>query len=188
MRVKSAKAQKATSMSAATSRSDRDEPTTDSSPTAVRDLGPGGEPPVRVCSLVKRGGRFRALDGLDLPVEAGSELLAPSEAERTVLEQRQTVLREGMPGMVFLSFPGDEKHMGGCLAAGRGFFHINAYGAAEACPFSPYSDRSLREHTLLEVLDSPFFARLQQESLVGGEHDGGCALFQKRAKVQALLK
>ena len=90
--------------------------------------------------------------------------------------------------MIFLSFPGDEKHMGGCLAAGRGFFHINAYGAAEACPFSPYSDRSLREHTLLEVLDSPFFARLQQESLVGGEHDGGCALFQKRAQVQALLK
>ncbi len=123
-----------------------------------------------------------------VPVETGSELLAPSEAERAVLEQRQTVLREGMPGMVFLSFPGDEKHMGGCLAAGRGFFHINAYGAAEACPFSPYSDRSLREHTLLEVLDSPFFARLQQESLVGGEHDGGCALFQKRAKVQALLK
>ena len=59
-------------MSAATSRSDRDEPTTDSSPTAVRDLGAGGEPPVRVCGLVKRFGRFRALDGLDLTVEAGS--------------------------------------------------------------------------------------------------------------------
>ena len=72
MRVKSAKAQKATSMSAATSRSDRDEPTTDSSSTAVRDLGAGGEPPVRVCGLVKRFGRFRALDGLDLTVEAGS--------------------------------------------------------------------------------------------------------------------
>ena len=72
MRVKSAKAKKATSMSAATSRSDRDEPTTDSSPTAVRDLGAGGEPPVRVCGLVKHFGRFRALDGLDLTVEAGS--------------------------------------------------------------------------------------------------------------------
>ena len=72
MRAKSAKAQKATSMSAATSRSDRDEPTTDSSPGAVRDLGPGGEPPVRVCGLVKHFGRFRALDHLDLEVEAGS--------------------------------------------------------------------------------------------------------------------
>ena len=72
MRVKSAKAQKATSMSAATSRSGTDEPTTDSAPAAVRDLGAGGEPPVRVCGLVKHFGRFRALDGLDLTVEAGS--------------------------------------------------------------------------------------------------------------------
>ena len=72
MRVKSARAQKATSMSAAMSRSDKDEPTTDFSPAAVRDLGAGGEPPVRVCRLVKHFGRFRALDGLDLTVEAGS--------------------------------------------------------------------------------------------------------------------
>ena len=72
MRVKSAKAQKATSMSAAMSRSGTDEPTTDSTPAAVRDLGASGEPPVRVCGLVKRFGRFKALDGLDLTVEAGS--------------------------------------------------------------------------------------------------------------------
>ena len=72
MRVKSARAQKATSMSAAMSRSGTDEPTTDSAPAAVRDLGAGGEPPVRVCGLVKRFGRFRALDGLNLTVEAGS--------------------------------------------------------------------------------------------------------------------
>ena len=72
MRVKSAKAKKATSTSAATSRSDKDEPTSDFSPAAVRDLGAGGEPPVRVCGLVKHFGRFRALDGLDLTVEAGS--------------------------------------------------------------------------------------------------------------------
>ena len=72
MRVKSARAQKATSMSAAMSRSGTDEPTTDSSPGAVRDLGAGGEPPVRVRGLVKHFGRFRALDGLDLTVEAGS--------------------------------------------------------------------------------------------------------------------
>ena len=72
MRVKSARAQKATSMSAAMSRSGTDEPTTDSAPAAVRDLGAGGEPPVRVYGLVKHFGRFRALDGLDLTVEAGS--------------------------------------------------------------------------------------------------------------------
>lgn len=123
-----------------------------------------------------------------VPVDKKTEHLAPGTEARTVFEKRLEFLRGSIPEMLFLSFPGDEKHMGGCLAAGRGFFHINAYGSAEACPFSPYSDRSLREHSLLEVLDSPFFIRLQQEELVGGEHDGGCALFQKEDQVLSLLK
>ena len=72
MRVKRAEVEKATGASAAPSRSDTDEPITDSSPGAVRDLGAGCEPPVRVRGLVKHFGRFKALDGLDLTVEAGS--------------------------------------------------------------------------------------------------------------------
>ncbi|MEG8104156.1 MULTISPECIES: ABC transporter ATP-binding protein [Actinomyces] len=45
---------------------------TDSPPAAVRDLGRGTESPVHVRGVVKRFGRFRALDHLDLEVEAGS--------------------------------------------------------------------------------------------------------------------
>ena len=67
-----AKAKKATRTSAATSRTDAAQPTTDSPPAAVRDLTAGSESPVHVRSLVKRFGRFRALDHLDLEVEAGS--------------------------------------------------------------------------------------------------------------------
>ena len=77
--------------------------------------------------------------------------------------------------------------MGGCLAAGRGFFHINPYGEAEACPFSPYSDRSLTDTSMLEVLQSPFFRKLQEDRLVGGEHTGGCALFEHEAEVREIL-
>ena len=67
-----AKAKKATRTSAATSRTDAAQPTTDPPPTAVRDLTAGPESPVHVRGLVKRFGRFRALDHLDLEVEAGS--------------------------------------------------------------------------------------------------------------------
>ena len=56
MRVKRAEVEKATGTSAAPSRSDTDEPITDSSPGAVRDLGAGCEPPVRVRGLVKHFG------------------------------------------------------------------------------------------------------------------------------------
>ena len=77
--------------------------------------------------------------------------------------------------------------MGGCLAAGRGFFHINPYGAAEACPFSPYSDRSLKNYSLLEALQSPLFNKIQTENLTWGEHDGGCTLFNHVNDIESLL-
>ena len=96
-------------------------------------------------------------------------------------------LREEFSGIIFNAFPGDEKELGGCLAAGRGFFHINPYGEAEACPFSPYSDCSLKEISLIDALDSPFFRRLQKQALVGGEHKGGCALFENEEQVKAAL-
>ena len=53
---------------------------------------------------------------------------------------RVNYFRENMEDMIVVSFPGDEKSSGGCLAAGRGFFHINSHGGAEPCPFSPYSE------------------------------------------------
>ena len=86
-----------------------------------------------------------------------------------------------------IAFPGDEKSSGGCLAAGRGFFHINAFGGAEPCPFSPYSDVNVSDTSLQESLQSPFFQKLQQGYLMR-EHTGGCALFEQETQVKMLLK
>lgn len=123
-----------------------------------------------------------------VPVDGSSQELAFSEEERSELIDLQSKLRKMIPSMLFLSFPGDEKELGGCLAAGRGFIHINPFGEAEACPFSPYSDRSLEDFTLFEVLQSPFFKKLQESRLVGGEHSGGCALFEHEDDVKSALE
>jgi MoaA/NifB/PqqE/SkfB family radical SAM enzyme len=123
-----------------------------------------------------------------VPVEKSTEYLVLSDKQKEELEDIITYYKEKYSDMLFISFPGDEKHMGGCLAAGRGFFHINPQGEAEACPFSPYSDRSLTEYTLIEALQSPFFSKLRQAELVGGEHSGGCVLFEREHEVQQLLE
>ncbi len=122
-----------------------------------------------------------------VPVDNATSYLAFSEKERIELSECQNKLRDKFKSILFLSFPGDEKNMGGCLAAGRGFFHINPYGEAEACPFSPHSDRNLVEFSMIDVLQSPFFNHLQDEGLVGGEHDGGCALFEHESEVKSIL-
>ena len=122
-----------------------------------------------------------------VPVNAETKHLAPTDVERSTLEDRQNSLRMEYENMIFLSFPGDEKHTGGCLAGGRGFFHINAKGGAEPCPFSPYSDTNLKDVTLIEALKSPFFKKLRNSELLAGEHTGGCLLFEKEKEVKELL-
>jgi len=89
---------------------------------------------------------------------------------------------------LFISFPGDEKTSGGCLAAGRGFFHINANGGAEPCPFSPYSDTNLRNVSLADALNSPLFLALQNENILMEEHPGGCVLFDRMDNVEEIME
>ncbi|EPY2274166.1 radical SAM protein [Clostridium sporogenes] len=122
-----------------------------------------------------------------VPVTKSTRNLAPTDKERLILEEKIKELRKAFKNMVFLSFPGDEKYTGGCLAAGRGFFHINANGGAESCPFSPYSDINLEECSLREALKSPLFKKLKETEMLLGEHDGGCLLFEKESHVKELL-
>jgi MoaA/NifB/PqqE/SkfB family radical SAM enzyme len=122
-----------------------------------------------------------------VPVAEDSKELAPSDKERLKLEEGQANLREEYEDAIFLSFPGDEKYTGGCLAAGRGFFHINVNGGAEPCPFSPYSDMNLKDCTLLDALQSPLFKKLKESEMLLGEHTGGCLLFQKEEEVKGML-
>ncbi|MBO7525644.1 MAG: radical SAM protein, partial [Clostridia bacterium] len=96
-----------------------------------------------------------------VPVTDDSKGLAPGDSEREFLRREIDRLRSEHPEMVYVSFPGDEKSSGGCVAAGRGFFHINSHGSAEPCPFSPYSDVNVKNLSLREAMRSPLFTALR---------------------------
>lgn len=123
-----------------------------------------------------------------VPVSADSQELAPGDAEREFLDTQLRSLRGKYEDILFVSFPGDEKSSGGCLAAGRGFFHINSHGGAEPCPFSPYSDINVKDTSLREALKSRLFTTLRSGEMLTGEHSGGCVLFEQRERVEAILK
>ncbi len=121
-----------------------------------------------------------------VPVAGGDDGLELSDEERDMLEYRVNSLRTDISGMMFVSFPGDEKTTGGCLAAGRGFFHINSRGGAEPCPFSPFSDTNVLQTGLPGALESPLFTRIRDCGLLTQEHSGGCTLFALEDSVRAL--
>ena len=123
-----------------------------------------------------------------VPMAPEMEALAPGNTERMYMNQRLSEIREKHRDMIFLSFPGDEKSSGGCIAAGRGFFHINSHGGAEPCPFSPYADVNVRDTSLREALHSGLFKKLQRSGTLTEDHVGGCVLYEKRDMVKNMLK
>lgn len=123
-----------------------------------------------------------------VPVNEDTSSLAPGEREQKLILKSVRKLRRRKKGMVFISFPGDEKSSGGCVAAGRGFFHINAHGGAEPCPFSPYSDINVRDTSLRQALSSPLFKALQVQGLLNDDHIGGCTLYMNKEKVEKIIE
>jgi MoaA/NifB/PqqE/SkfB family radical SAM enzyme len=121
-----------------------------------------------------------------VPVTEEAAYLAPGDAERAYMAETMDALRRQYDELVLLSFPGDELAMGGCMAAGREFFHINSHGGAEPCPFSPYSDINVKDTSLKAAIASPLFQKLQAQGVLSGEHVGGCVLYEKREQVEAL--
>ena len=122
-----------------------------------------------------------------VPFDKSTEHLAFREEHVAEMEHILKSRRNQFKEMIFLSFPGDEKALDGCLAAGRGFFHIGPDGSAEPCPFSPFSDRNVAQTGLRDALVSPLFRKIRDARALGWEHTGGCTLYEHRDEVKEML-
>lgn len=122
-----------------------------------------------------------------VPSDENSHHLVLSENQLKELDNDTRKMKDKYDDMIIISFPGDEDMMGGCLAAGRGFFHINPSGGAEPCPFSPYSKMDLKKSSIVDVLKSDYFDELRKLTGEKHTHYGGCTLFNERENVQMLL-
>lgn len=124
-----------------------------------------------------------------VPVEEGTEWLTLTKEQRFKLKEKVEKYRSEFPAL-FISFPGDEEEFGGCLAAGRGFIHINPLGNIEPCPFAPYSDINLNNLSLHEGLKSDLLEKIRsnKEILEESPGKGGCTLWNKKDVVKSLLE
>lgn len=86
-------------------------------------------------------------------------LLTPEQREhvyRQIRKNRKT--RNGKP-LFTVDFQNDAEFVGGCIAGGRNYFHVNSEGDVEPCVFIHYSDRNIKTSSVIEVLQSPLFKR-----------------------------
>jgi MoaA/NifB/PqqE/SkfB family radical SAM enzyme len=124
-----------------------------------------------------------------IPFDPSTSSLVISKEQRLLFMDKINKLKKKYPG-IFLAFPGDEQAFGGCLAAGRGFIHVNAIGGVEACPFAPYSDVDLKKHSLKEALDSKLLQEIRSfnESIDEDINKGGCSLFGNKDNLEKYLE
>lgn len=80
--------------------------------------------------------------------------LMPTPGQRRGIYERIRRYRTGKP-LFAMDFQNDAEYVGGCIAGGRRYLHINANGDIDPCVFVHYSDSNIREQTLLAALRSP---------------------------------
>ena len=154
--------------------------------TVTRDNFPTVTSPRFVEKLVKLGCQILFFINY-VPVDPGTENLMLDSTQLVSLKDILEGFRHKYPAL-FVGFPSGEEEFGGCLAAGKGFVHINAEGDVQPCPFSPYADANLKNKSLLEALRSPLLQKVLSNVAGEEESNGICGLWQKREWVESLVK
>lgn len=82
--------------------------------------------------------------------------LLPSPEQRKAVYERVRRFRQTKP-IFSMDFQNDAEYVGGCIAGGRNYLHINAAGDVEPCVFIHYSNVNIHDCSLLDALKSPLF-------------------------------
>lgn len=140
--------------------------------------------------MVDKGCRY-AMYFHYMPVgnDASVELL-PTPEQRIYMKDRIRQIRSLTTGqgLFTFDFQNDGEFVGGCIAGGRNYFHINANGDAEPCVFIHYSGANIRTNTLLEILNQPLFMAYRKNQPFNKNHLRPCPMLENPEILQKMVK
>ena len=88
--------------------------------------------------------------------------LVPTPEQRVYCGQRVAEIRRKYP-ILLADFWNDGPAAGGCLAGARTYLHILNSGRVEPCVFAHFGVDNIREKSVLEAANSPFFKAIRKE-------------------------
>ncbi|MEE0741130.1 MAG: radical SAM protein [Emergencia sp.] len=112
--------------------------------------------------------------------------LMPTPAQRKFLYRKIRHIRSTKP-IFAMDFQNDAEYVGGCIAGGKRYFHINANGDCDPCVFIHYSNANIRENTLLEVLQSPIFMAYHKYQPFNENHLRPCPMLENPDKLYKMV-
>ena len=140
--------------------------------------------------LEEKGARFGFYFHL-MPVgnNAAPELM-PTMEQRKYMIKRIRQVRGPESDICFypMDFQNDGEYVGGCIAGGRNYFHINSNGDAEPCVFIHFSDANIHEKSILECLQSPLFQAYHEGQPFNRNHLRPCPMLENPDLLRSMVK
>ena len=118
--------------------------------------------------------------------DAAPDLL-PTPAQRRETYERIRKYRATKP-LFAMDFQNDAEFVGGCIAGGRRYLHINANGDIDPCVFIHYSDSNIREKTLLEALQSPMMMAYHDGQPFNDNMYRPCPMLENPQKLREMVE
>ena len=134
---------------------------------------------------MKRGARYSwYFHYMPVGNNASTELmLKPEQREYMYHRIREIRAMEGGKPIFTFDFQNDGEYVGGCIAGGRFYCHINANGDVEPCVFIHYSGANIHEKSLLECLSQPLFRKYQEGQPFNENHLRPCPMLENPDKL-----
>lgn len=140
--------------------------------------------------IIEKGCRY-SLYFHYMPVgnEAAPDLLPTMEQRKYMLHRVREI--RGLTGgkqLFCMDFQNDGEFVGGCIAGGRNYFHINANGDCEPCVFIHYSGANIHECSILEALKQPLFMAYYNNQPFNENHLRPCPMLENPEILQRIVK
>jgi MoaA/NifB/PqqE/SkfB family radical SAM enzyme len=115
--------------------------------------------------------------------------LMPTVEQRKYMIERIRYVRSDACDIPFfpMDFQNDGEYVGGCIAGGRNYFHINSAGDAEPCVFIHYSNANIHDSSILEILQSPLFLEYHKGQPFNQNHLRPCPMLENPEILQDLV-
>ncbi|BBF43303.1 Fe-S oxidoreductase [Lachnospiraceae bacterium KM106-2] len=140
--------------------------------------------------IIEKGCRFTwYFHYMPVGNEAAVDLM-PTMEQRKYMFKRVREIRssEGGKNIFAMDFQNDGEFVGGCIAGGRNYCHINANGDVEPCVFIHYSSANIRKNTLLECLQQPLFMAYRNGQPFNENHLRPCPMLENPELLQKMVK
>lgn len=123
-----------------------------------------------------------------MPVGKGAvPELMPTPEQREEMYHRIRHFR-GTKAIFGMDFQNDGEYVGGCIAGGRRYLHINAKGDVEPCVFIHYSNVNIHDCSLLDALRSPIFQAYHDNQPFNENHLRPCPMLENPECLPELVK